>query len=698
MRNSRQRLQFLSILLGLFVGLCLLASPVTADDGKLPTVLQPMDAFQIEFASAPQISPDGLRVAYLRNSMDIIKDRQRSELWTVNVDGSEHRPLAAGGQNISLPRWSPDGKRLAYVSKESETGPAQIFCRWMESGETARLTQLAEGPDHLAWSPDGRALAFVMLVPEEVKPLVETPAKPKGAEWADPPKIIRKALYRFDGKGYLKDGFRHVFVLLAEGGTPRQLTSGNYHHEGPLSWSADGKSLYFSANRNDDWELDPRESEIFSAALTDGALVRLTSRKGPDHEPVVSPDGRRLAWLGFDDKKLSHQETELYVIDLDPAQQTFANRSRRSITARLDRTILAPVWSADSSGLYVQYDDTGTTKLAFVSLAGEIAMLAGHVGGVTLDRPYASGTFSANGKGAFAFTRSEPDYPAEVAVGKKGATDVRQLTRLNDDLFGQRRLATTEELWFKSSADGRRIHGWIVKPPGFDAKKKYPLVLEIHGGPFANYGDRFSMENQFYAAAGYVVLYVNPRGSTGYGQEFANLIHHAYPGQDYDDLMSGVDAAIGLGYVDKENLFVTGGSGGGILTAWIVGKTGRFRAAVSAKPVINWYSFALTTDMYPYFNGYWFPGVPWEHTEQYLRRSPISLVGNVTTPTMLLTGEDDHRTPIPESEQFYQALKLRKVDTMLVRVPGASHGIVERPSRMMIKSQIVLKWFEKYRK
>ena len=253
----------------------------------------------------------------------------------------------------------------------------------------------------------------------------------------------------------------------------------------------------------------------------------------------------------------------------------------------------------------------------------------------------------------------------------RGTRKLRRLTRLNDNLLGHKTLGTVEDIRYKSSHDGRQIHGWIVKPPAFDPKKKYPLILEIHGGPFANYGPRFAADMQLYAAAGYVVLYANPRGSTSYGEEFGNLIHHAYPGHDYDDLMSGVDAVLAKGYVDENNLFVTGGSGGGVLTAWIIGKTNRFRAAVVCKPVINWYSFVLTADVYPFFARYWFPGPPWENAEHYLKRSPLSLVGNVTTPTMLITGEADHRTPISESEQYYQALKLRKVEAVLVRVPGA---------------------------
>ena len=271
-----------------------------------------------------------------------------------------------------------------------------------------------------------------------------------------------------------------------------------------------------------------------------------------------------------------------------------------------------------------------------------------------------------------------------------------RITRLNADLFDHKELAEVEEIRFESSYDGRPLQGWIAKPPGFDPSRKYPLLLEIHGGPFADYGDRFSSEVQLFATAGYVVFYMNPRGSTSYGEEFGNLIHHAYPSQDFDDLMSGIDAVIAEGYVDPERLYVTGGSGGGVLTAWIVGHTDRFRAAVSAKPVINWYSFVLTADSYNFFTKYWFSAMPWEDPQQYLDRSPLSYVGNVSTPTMLLTGEVDYRTPMSESEQFYQALKLRDIDTALVRIPGASHGIARRPSQLLAKVAYILGWFERY--
>lgn len=480
-----------------------------------------------------------------------------------------------------------------------------------------------------------------------------------------------------------------MFVLSAEGGAPRQLTHGEFEHDGTPCWSRDSKYLLFAANRQKDWELNPLRDDIYELELQSRSLRQLTNRKGPDVNPVVSPDGTKIAYLGFDDQFKGYQIERLYVMDRDGSNELL-------LTADFDQSIESPVWRNDGRGLFVKYDERGDTKVGFVDLDGNVREVAHHVGGTTIGRPYSSGSFSAGPDGRIAFTITRPHHPADIAVTERDGS-IHRLLDLNQDLFGHKQLGEVEEFHFKSDTDNREIQSWIVKPPNFDPSKKYPLILEIHGGPFANYGDRFAAEMQLYASAGYVVLYVNPRGSTSYGQEFGNLIHHNYPGRDYDDLMSGVDAVIGKGYIDETNLFVTGGSGGGILTAWIVGKTDRFRAAVAAKPVINWYSFALTSDAYPYFAKYWFSGFPWEQPQEYLRRSPLSNVGNVKTPTMLLTGEVDYRTPISESEQFYQALKLRNIDTALVRVPGASHGIVARPSHLIAKVAYIMQWFETYK-
>jgi acylaminoacyl-peptidase len=654
-------------------------------DAFAETHLEPLDVFQMEYASGPRIAPDGKHIVYVRNFMDIMKDRQRSNLWIVNSDGTNHRPLTTGNQNHGGPRWSPDGKKLLYASNEDGSG--QLYVRWMDTGQTAKITNLTSAPGGLDWSPDGKWIVTSMLVPAKGEPIVTMPSKPEGAEWAKPAKVIQKLVYRADGAGYLKDGYRHLFVVPAEGGSPRQITSGDYNHGASPSWSQDSMSLIFSANRREDWEHDPNNSEVYEVSIADGTIKALTDRQGPDSNPVVSPDGKHIAYLGFDDQFLGYQLTRLYVMDRDGSNS-------RLISDDFNRSIGGIQWAADGRGLYFTYSDEGNGKIGYISLKGKTRVVASDIGGTALGRPYSGGSYTVAKNGRVAYTQTRPEYPSDVATVRGGSP--KRLTHLNDDLFGHKTLGNVEEIWYKSSFDDRDLQGWIMTPPDFDPTKKYPLILEIHGGPFANYGDRFSAECQLYAAAGYVVLYTNPRGSTSYGEEFGNLIHHNYPGEDYDDLMSGVDAVIARGYIDANQLFVTGGSGGGILSAWIIGKTDRFAAAVVAKPVINWYSFVLTADSYNFFYKYWFPGLPWEYQDHYMKRSPLSIVGNVTTPTMLLTGERDFRTPMSESEQYYQALKLLKVDAALVRIPETSHSITARPSNLIAKVAHVLAWFGKY--
>jgi dipeptidyl aminopeptidase/acylaminoacyl peptidase len=530
-----------------------------------------------------------------------------------------------------------------------------------------------------------------MPTPAERKPLkVDVPEAPKGAKWADPPKLIDRMVFRLDGEGYLPNSFTQLFVVAADGGSARQLTHGDFDTDGTPAFTMDGKSVLISANRRPDADFEPIDNEIYRVDLADDSLHPLTDRRGPDRSPVVSPDGKHIAYLGFDDKRLGYQPTQLYVMDVDGGHT-------RSLTASLDRDAAAPRWGKDGKQLVFQYDDHGSGKLASVDLQGKVRVLAGDLGGGDITRPYTGGSFSVAANGRFAYTQAASNAPAALATGTS-TRDIATLTALSDALLRGRSLGEVEEITFKSSADGRPLQGWIIKPPGFDAAKKYPLLLEIHGGPFASYGPSFAAELQLYAAAGYVVLYMNPRGSTGYGEEFADLIHHDYPGKDYDDLMSGVDAVLGRGYIENERLFVTGGSGGGVLTAWIVGHTQRFRAAVVVKPVINWTSFVLTADMTSYFYRYWFDGFPWDNVEAYWKRSPLAYVGNVQTPTMLMTGEVDYRTPSTEAEQFYEALKLRKIDTSLVRVPNASHDISARPSLLIDKVAYVLAWFHAHDK
>ncbi|MEM7352076.1 MAG: S9 family peptidase [Acidobacteriota bacterium] len=674
--------------------LAVLAAPTSGQEA--PRRFTERDVFDLEYASDPQISPNGERIVYARNSMSLMKDRRRSSLWTVRADGTGHRKLGDGEARESSPRWSPDGKRLAYVASADDG--AEIFVRWMDSGRlgsvaVARLTQLPESPSGITWSPDGRWLAFSMLVVDKEPELVEPLKAPEGAEWADPPRVITRLRHEADGAGYLEPGYNHLFVVPAEGGTPRQVTTGAFHHRGAPVWTPDGEELIFSANRNTDWEHDFRESDLYAVSIKNGSIEALTDRNGPDHSPAVSPDGEWIAYLGYDDKVQTYQVTGLYVMRRDGSD-------RRLVTTVLDRSVAAPVWSSSGEAIFVSYHDRGHTKVGRVALTGEVQELFDDLGGTSLGRPYPGGSFSVTADGAIAYTATTTARPADVALWRaatsEGKAAPQRLTRLNADLLEHRDLGEVEELWWESSHDQRRIQGWIVKPPDFDPQKKYPLLLEIHGGPIANYGARFAAELQLYAAAGYVVLYANPRGSTGYGETFGNLLYHDYPGHDYDDLMSGVDAVIARGQVDPDRLYVTGGSAGGIMTAWVVGKTDRFRAAVVVKPVINWYSKALVADNYYAYHDYRYPGSPWENPEAYMKYSPISLVGNVETPSLVMVGTDDLRTPLSESKQLYHALKLRKIDTALVEIPGASHNIAARPSQLIAKVAHVLAWFAKY--
>lgn len=647
--------------------------------------LEMLDIFNLEYVSDPQISPDGQRIIYVRNFKDIMTDKNLSNLWTANFDGSQNRPLTTGEQNDRSPRWSHDGKKIVYTSNKS--GKSEIYLRWMDSGDEMVLVNSEKSPSSITWSPDDKHLAFNMFVPKSKASPIKMPAAPKGATWNAPPKYIDEMNWRRDGVGELPQGNQQLFTVPVSGGTPRQITDTPFDH-GNAVWGKDGKYLYFSANMREDKDFEGSDSDIYSISLTNGNLTKLTDRYGPDGNPTISPDGKKMAYIGFDDEYKGYQVRKLYIANIDGSNS-------KLVSGNLDRDVGSLTWAADGKGLYFQYVDKAHTKIAYITTGGKVTDITEGLGGSSLGRPYTSGGFSIASNGNYAYTWAETHEPADLGVGNKGTN--RRVTKVNEDLFDYKQLGEVEEIWYKSSVDGLDINGWIVKPANFDPNKKYPLILEIHGGPFSSYGPVFSGEIQLMAAAGYVVLYTNPRGSTSYGADFGNQIDKNYPSKDYDDLMSGVDEVIKRGYVDENQLFVTGGSGGGVLTSWIVGKTDRFKAAVVAKPVINWYSWALYADMSAFATRYWFDKKPWEDQEKYMKHSPISLIGNVTTPTMLLTGEADLRTPIHESEQYYQALKLQGVETAMVRIPGAFHGIAARPSNLIGKVSAILTWFDKYR-
>ncbi len=651
--------------------------------------LQPLDIFELEWASDPQISPDGKRVVYLRNGMDIMKDKRVKSLWIINTDGTNHQKLTSAFGNEANPRWSPDGTRLAFTASTRNDG-SELFLYWANTGTIAKISQLPASPNGLNWSPDGQWIAFSMFVEGKEKKLWEAPKKPKGAEWGKAPTVTTRFKHEADGSGKMKPGFSHLFLIPADGGTPRQLTSGNFNHASSPIWSKDGNTLFFSSNRKDKWEYDFRNSEIYALQLADTSIVALTDRDGPDHSISRGKDGKTLAYAGFSDKRQTYQNQRLYTMNTDGS-------NRKEWTTDIDISIYAPQADPAGNGIYYLFDEKGNTKIGYIDAARKHAVVASNVGGTSIGRPYPSGSFSVSQNGVIAFTHTTPDHPAELAIIRRGDRSPRLITFLNGDLLGQRTLGKTEEIWYKSSFDKRDIQGWVVTPPNYDPNKVYPLLVENHGGPILNYGDRFTPEIQLYAAAGYVVFYPNPRGSTSYGEEFANLLYHNYPGEDYQDVMDGVDVLVKKGVVSEDSLYVTGGSAGGIMTAWIIGKTNRFRAAAVIKPVMNWISKTLTADNYYGYAHTRYPGQPWENPMDYWKFSPISLVGNVQTPTLVMVGLDDLRTPPSEAKQLYHALKLREVETALVEIPGASHFIARRPSHLMAKVGYILGWFEEYR-
>lgn len=666
--------------------LLLFLLPVLTQAQNKP-VFSSMDVFELEWVDQPRISPDGEWIVYQRRGMDIMKDSRRGQLWLIKADGSEHQKLSNLDVNESNAQWSPDGRQIAFTASTPEG--SELFIYWMDTGKSARISQLSASPGGLSWSPDGQHIAFSMFVEGAELSLVKSPKKPKGAQWADPPRLTTRLKHEADGSGYMKPGFYHLFVISAHGGAVRQITSGERNYRGAPVWTNDGKSLLLSANLEEDWEYNFRNSEIYRIDLAGGTTIALTDRKGPDSNPALAPDGKTIAYLSYEDKVQTYQVNELTLMNADGS-------NKRTVEIGLDRSIDKLSWDKKGEGLYFMFTDKGNSKIGYTDLNGNTTVIVDQVSGTSVARPYSSGDYSVSDEGLIAYTASTPYRPAELAVIQKRDWP-KMLTELNKNLLEHRQLGSVEEIWYKSTVDELDIQGWIVLPPNFDERTKYPLVVENHGGPISNYDNSFSPEMQLYATAGYIVFYPNPRGSTGYGEAFGNLLYHNYPGDDYQDVMDGVDAVIERGYVDEERLYVTGGSAGGIMTSWIIGKNNRFRAAAVIKPVMNWISKTLTADNYYGYAYSRYPGQPWENPDIYMKFSPISLVGNIQTPTMVMVGTSDLRTPPSEAKQLYHALKLRKIETVLVEVPDAYHFIANRPSQLITKVEHILAWFERYK-
>ncbi len=633
-----------------------------------------------EWVSNPQVSPDGTQIIYTRRWVDPVNDRQESSIWIMNVDGGRNRFLVDGGG----PTWSPSGDRIAFTAQGEPEG-SQVFVRWMDAeGSTTQITRTEHGPGGIEWSPDGTQIAFSMLVDSNEKWSVSMPRRPDGATWTADPKIVTRASYRRDRQGYVDQGYQHVFVVPAEGGTARQLTDGDWNHGGNR-WTPDSQEILFTGNRVNEDDFTSRElwrqSDIYAVSVASGEIRQLTTRSGQDDGPVPSPDGSLIAYTGQDKHDDTYKNPHIYLMNRDGG-------NIRMISGDFDRNPNGLTWADNGEGLYFNVSELGTRNVYFVDREGGVSQVT--------EGNHLLSFSTMTGSGLMVGTRSSYHEPGDVVTfqassGADGESGLNEITHVNDDVLAGVTLGEVEEVWYKSVEDFD-IQGWIVKPPDFDPSKTYPLMLAIHGGPHGMYGVGFNFGWQEHAANGYVVLYTNPRGSSGYGSAFGNAINRAYPDKDYDDLMAGVDLVVDQGYIDDQNMFVYGCSGGGVLTSWIVGHTDRFAAASANCPVINWLSFVGNTDGIGWYNN--FDNYFWDDPSEHLRRSPIMYVGDVTTPTMLMTGELDLRTPMPQTEEFYSALKVLKIPTAMVRFNGEWHGTSSLPSNFLRTQLYLRKWFE----
>ncbi len=697
-----------------------------ASFGADKRMITEMDLFKFVWIADPQISPDGSRIVFVRVWVNQKTDRYETALWIVSTNGGAPRQLSAGPRD-SGPRWSPDGRALAFsrsAEKEGRPQPPQIYLMSLDGGEAQPLTELPLGAGGPEWSPDGKTIAFQST--EDIKaekpsfegpdpkdkPAAETESKDKTKE--KPPerksdvRVITKAIYRFNGPGYLQSQFKsHIWTVNVpavpgELPKPKQITKGNFD-EGGLTWSPDGKRIYFVANRVLEPYYEEPRTDLYSVALDGSDEKKALSFDGGIGTYNFSSDGKRIAFGGVSIEKpvLSYKQPDLFVTDNAPGAKP------KNLTANYDFDIgggigsdqHAPrggnpgdvIWSKDGRYLYVNVAEHGGANLKRIEIA------TNKVEALTTGNQEVVSYTATPDASKMALVISTSVNIGDLFVLDTASGKLTQLTKVNDELFSQLNLTHPEEIWY-TSFDGKKVQAWIQKPPNFDPSKKYPLILEIHGGPHSAYGFTFTHEFQWMAAKGYVVLYTNPRGSTSYGQDFGNIIQYNYPGDDYKDLMAGVDEVLKRGYIDEKKMGVTGGSGGGVLTNWTVGHTQRFAAAVSQRSIADWAGFWYTAD-FTLFTPTWFRGAPWEDPEDFARRSPITYVKNITTPMMFIEGEADWRTPPNEGgEIMFRALKYRKIPTAMVRFPNESHELSRSgaPYHRTERLQHIVNWFDKY--
>ena len=648
--------------------------------------MRPDDLLKINFVSDARISPDGRRVAFVVTTLSQEKDEYLANIWIADIAGGAPRRFTAGPGRDTLPRWSPDGSRLAFISERQPGKKGQLMVMPADGGEPVALTRLKSGVAAPAWSPDGTRLAFLSRVGGWQEPDDEEERKK-----SKPPRVITTLKYRFNGEGFVHDRPTHVFTVPAAGGEPTQLTFGDFPDVDP-AWSPDGRWIAFSSPRHDDRDFDDG-TDIWVIAAGGGKPWRVTDTRGPAVHPSFSPDGRTLAYLG----RRHHNEFGRNVRVFTAAVE--GGGTPRCLTEGFDRSCapldLAPLWSPDGAWITFAAEDGGALACYRVRAGGTDVPAAVEriIGGERV----VTG-LSASGDGTrLAFTATDPVSPPEVFAATADGSGERRLTDFNRQWKAGVALAQPERFRFERA--GFVVDGWLMKPAGWTEGGRFPGLLNIHGGPHAQYSWAFFDEVQVQAGAGYGVIYLNPRGSQGYGEAFTRAVVGDWGGGDFADVMAGLDEALRRApWIDPRRLGVLGGSYGGFLTSWTVGHTDRFRAACSERAVNYHPSMFGTSDIGHLFNEVEIGGLPWEKPEVYTERSPLTHAKNIHTPLLIIHSEDDLRCPIEQAEQLFVTLKKQRKEAVLVRFPDENHELSRsgRPRHRLERFRIILDWFAKH--
>jgi dipeptidyl aminopeptidase/acylaminoacyl peptidase len=682
---------------------------VTVTSAQEKRLITEHDLMKFIWIADPQISPDGSQVVFTRVVVNDKQEDYETSLWTVPARGNEEPRRLTSGTRDSTPRWSPDGKSLAFsrsIEREGRAQPPQIYLLMLDGGEARPITDLPRGANSPAWSPDGKRIAF------------SSGAKPDDPVTPKPPatdvRVITSATYRSNGGGWTDpERPSHIWVTDVPAGSEiakaRQLTSGKFSENG-AAWSQDGSRIFFVSTRVEDPYYAPGDSDLFAVPSSGGEIARVASIDGQIGGFRLSPDGRTIAFVGVQNGKpeRSYDQPDLFVTSAD------GSGTPRNLTEKFDYDVgggiggdqaaprggasRGPLWSGDGKWITVAVGERGDANLArFDAATGTSSWV------FESSQAVQSYSAAADGRNMVALV-STPTNIGDLyflegtpTAAQKAVYTPKRITDINKALFAQLKLSVPEQISW-ASFDGKRVEGWLLHPPDFDRTKKYPFILQIHGGPHSAYGNTFTHEFHLMAARGYVVLFPNPRGSSNYGQEFGNIIQFNYPGDDYKDLMAGVDTVLKRGYIDEKRLGVTGGSGGGLLTNWTITQTDRFAAAVSQRSIADWSGFWYTAD-FTLFTPTWFRKAPWEDPADFVARSPITHVAKVKTPLMLVDGDDDLRTPPSDGgEMMFRALKYLKVPTVMVRFPAETHELSRsgKPKHRVERLQHIIGWMDKW--